>query len=668
MKMETETRAHRKKWRTIRLLMFTSILAIGAFGALFLSFIIYIKILGPPPLAIPQSTLYYANDGSVIGESNSGEKRYWIKLDEISPSTIEAAIAIEDRTFYHHSGFDFKRIVGAVVANVTAMKKVQGASTISQQYARNLFLTMDKTWKRKISEAIYTIRLEGNYSKDEILEGYLNTINFGHGAYGIEAASQFYFGKNAKDLTIAEGAMLIGIPKGPSIYSPIINYEKAKKRQLLILKSMQEMNVITEETAKAAAEENLIFTGKHPHHRADSAPYFYDIVKKELLTTVGLDERVLALGGLKVFTTIDPKQQEIAENVMKETFAEDSEIQVGFAAMDPKTGFVTALIGGRNYDESPFNRATQAVRQPGSTMKPLLYYAALERGFTPSTLMRSEPTTFTFDGNSEYTPHNFNNRYANSEVTMAQALAVSDNIYAVKTHLFLGEKVLVDTVHKFGITSDMEPVPSLALGTSGVKVVELLNAYSMLANGGKKVEPIFIQKVVDYRGKVIYEIEEKEEQVLNPDLAFIMSQMMTGMFDSKLNGYATVTGASIANQMSRVYAGKSGSTISDSWMAGFTPGLASVVWTGYDQGKEITLTADKVYAKNMWIRFMERAIEGQPEKLHTFRPPVGVTAVPVDPSNGKLATNLCPVFRLTYFVKGTEPEEICAEHLLTGPN
>ncbi|MBW8350024.1 PBP1A family penicillin-binding protein [Bacillus sp. IITD106] len=666
--METETRAHRKKWRTIRLLTFTSILAIGALAALIFSFFIYIKILGPPPLSIPQSTLYYANDGSVIGESNSGEKRYWVTLNEISPSLIDAAIAIEDRTFYNHYGFDVKRIFGAIAANVKSMKKVQGASTITQQYARNLFLTMDKTWKRKISEAIYTIRLEGNYSKDEILEGYLNTINFGHGAYGIEAASQFYFGKNAKDLTVAEGAMLIGIPKGPGIYSPLINYEKAKKRQLLILKSMQEMNMITRETAKEATKEKLIITGKHPHHRADFAPYFYDAVKKELLTTVGLDEKVLAHGGLKVFTTLDPRQQDIAEKVMNETISKDSDIQVGFAAMDPKTGFVTALIGGRDYDDSPFNRATQAVRQPGSTIKPLLYYAALEHGFTPSTLIRSEPTTFKLDGASEYKPHNFNNQYANGEVTMAQALAVSDNVYAVKTHLFLGERVLVDTVKKFGIESKMTAVPSLALGTSGVKVVELLNAYSMLANGGKSIEPIFIQKVVDYRGKVIYEVEQQEEQVLKPELAFIMSQMMTGMFDPKLNGYATVTGASIANQMSRVYAGKSGSTKSDSWMAGFTPGLAAVVWTGYDQGDEITLTADKVYAKNMWIRFMEQSIEGQSEKLHTFGPPAGVTAVPIDPSNGKLATNLCPVFRIMYFEKGTEPDEACTDHLLTGPN
>ncbi|WP_069201793.1 transglycosylase domain-containing protein [Bacillus niameyensis] len=662
--MEAEIKTRKKKWRNIRLLTYCSFIAIGIFSILLLSFIIYIKVLGPPPLAIPQSTLYYAADGTVFGESNSGEKRYWVELQDISPNAVNAAIAIEDRTFYSHHGFDFKRIGGAVLANVKSGSKVQGASTITQQYARNLFLTMDKTWKRKISEAAYAARLEFHYDKDQILEGYLNTINFGHGAYGIEAASQFFFGKNADELTLAEGAMLMGIPKGPNIYSPLKNEEKARNRQLLILREMKRSGFISPEEEKAAANERLVYIGKHPYHKPEIAPYFFDAVKKELVTTVGLDERAVELGGLKVYTTMDLEQQKIAEKVVGESISEQSDIQVGFAAMDPKTGFVTALVGGRDYMESSFNRATQAVRQPGSTIKPLLYYAALERGFTPATLLRSEPTTFTYDdGKSQYTPQNFNNKYAKEEITMAQALALSDNIYAVKTHLFLGEDVLVKTVKDFGIHSKMTQVPSLALGSSGIKVLELLNAYGMLANGGKKLEPVFIKRVENQEGKVIFEAEEISEQILDPNLAFVMSHMMTGMFDPKLNGYATVTGTSIASQMSRVYAGKSGSTNSDYWMAGFTPGLAAVVWTGYDQGNEITLTADKLYAKNIWIRFMEQSIKGQPEELHVFKPPSGVEAVPLDPHNGKWATNMCPVFRLTYFVKGTEPEEFCTDHL-----
>ncbi|MEK3888547.1 transglycosylase domain-containing protein [Bacillus sp. FSL K6-3431] len=657
--MEAE-KVTRRRWRNARLLTFTSILALFVVAILLFSFYLYLKILGPPPLAIPQSNLYYAEDGSIIGESNSGQKRYWVPLDEISPNTVHAMIAIEDRTFYDHHGFDVKRIGAAVLANLKAMKKVQGASTITQQYARNLFLTLDKTWKRKISEAFYAMRLEINYDKDEILEGYLNTISYGHGAYGIEAASQYYFGKSAGDLSLAEGALLAGIPKGPGIYSPLISFEKAKKRQLLILDAMKETGVISKQQLNTAAVEKLTFIGKHPHHRAESAPYFYDAVKKELLTKVGLDDRVVALGGLKVFTTLNPRQQEIAESIVKETIADSSEIQVGFAAMDPQSGFVTAMIGGRDYDESNFNRATQAIRQPGSTIKPLLYYAALEQGFTPSTLLRSEATTFKFNDNrSEYAPHNFNNQYENREITMAQALAVSDNMYAVKTHLFIGQTTLVHTMKKLGITTDIAQVPSLALGSSGVKVTELLNAYGIFANGGKKIEPILIQKVEDYRGKVIYEAKQNHEQILKPQLAFVMSHMMTGMFDMKLNGHATVTGASISSQMKRLYAGKSGSTNSDSWMAGYTPGLAATVWTGYDKGSEITLSADKLYAKNIWIQFMERAITGQPEGLHTFKPPLGVEPIPIDPVTGKIATQSCPTFRLMYFVKGTEPEEFC---------
>ncbi|MBS4206832.1 PBP1A family penicillin-binding protein [Bacillus sp. FJAT-50079] len=662
------TRRSRRKWRTIRLYSYAALILSVVAACLLFSVYLYIKILGPPALAIPQSTLYYANDGAIIGESNSGQKRYWVHLDEISPNVKDAVVAIEDRTFYSHFGFDIKRIGGAILANAKQMDKVQGASTITQQYARNLFLTMDKTWKRKLSEAFYALRLEVNYDKDEILEGYLNTINFGHGAYGIEAASQFYFGKSAKDLSLAEGAMLSGIPKGPSSFSPLHSYEKAKNRQLLILDAMVDTGAISQRQADIAGKEELNFTGEHPHHRAESAPYFFDAVQKELVTTVGLDERMVSLGGLKVFTTLDERQQKIAEEIVKETISDQSELQIGFTAMDPKTGFITAMVGGRDYDESPFNRATQAVRQPGSTVKPLLYYAALEHGFTPSTLLASEPTTFKLDGNAEYTPHNFNNEYANREITMAQALAVSDNIYAVKTHLFLGQDVLVDTMKRFGISTNINQVPSLALGTSGIKVTELVNAYSILANGGRKVEPTLIQRVEDQDGKIIYEANSNDEQILNPQHAFVMSQMMTGMFDTKLNGYATVTGASISSQMRRLYAGKSGSTQSDSWMAGFTPGLAAAVWTGYDQGEDLTLTEDKVVAKNVWIRFMEQAIEGQMEQLHEFKPPSGVEVLPIDPETGKIATEFCPVFRLTYFKKGTEPTEVCTDHLPIAPN
>lgn len=469
---------------------------------LLLSLLIYAKILGPPPLVVPQSTLYYSNDGNVIGETDNGQKRYWAGMDAISPQLIQATVAVEDRQFYTHNGFDIKRIGGAILADIQAMSKVQGASTITQQYARNLFLGHDKTWSRKFNEAFYTIRLEMNYSKKEILEGYLNTIYYGHGAYGAQAASQYYFGKDALDLTLAEASMLAGIPKGPSNYSPLDDLEKAKSRQKVVLQAMKNKSYISERKITEALQDPLTLKGEHGTVTNKTAPYFQDAVKQALKSQLHLDDRTIELGGLKVFTTLDEAQQAVAEDVVSTTIPDSSGIQASIVAMDPATGEVRALVGGKDYAESPFNRATQAVRQPGSTMKPLLYYSALENGFTPSTTLKSETTTFTFDdGHSSYTPHNYNHQYAEGEITMAQAIALSDNIFAVKTHLFLGEQTLVDTARRFGITAKMAAVPSLALGTSGVRAIEMVNAYSILANGGKKVKPVFIKKVENQKGK-----------------------------------------------------------------------------------------------------------------------------------------------------------------------
>ena len=550
-----------------------------------LSLWMYAKILGPPPIAVSESTLYYSDDGRVIGETNSGQKRYWVPIESISPYLVQATVAVEDRQFYSHKGFDMKRIGGALLADIKAGAKVQGASTITQQYARNLFLDHDKTWKRKWNEALYTIRLEMNYSKKDILEGYLNTIYFGHGAYGVEAASHYYFGKNAKDLTLAEASMLAGIPKGPSSYSPIVNLEKAKARQKIVLTSMVNQNNITKAELEKAIRTPLSFNGEHPITNNQIAPYFQDAVKQVLTTQLQMDERTIEMGGLRIYTTLNEKQQALAEDAFAKIIEKSSDIQAALVAMKPGTGEVAALVGGRNYQESPFNRATQAIRQPGSTIKPLLYYAALENGFTPSTTLTSEVTTFPFDdGKSSYSPKNFNHQYANADITLAQAIALSDNIYAVKTHLFLGQKVLIETAKRFGLTTKMDEVPSLALGTSGARIIEMVNAYSILANGGKKVQPVFITKVENHKGEVLYQRKKENEQILDPDQAFVMTQMLTGVFDEKLNGYTKVTGSTIAKQLTRPYAGKSGSTSTDSWIIGYTPQLVSGVWTGYDQG------------------------------------------------------------------------------------
>lgn len=652
----------RNAGKYLRALVICSLIGSALVVCLLIGIFIYAKILGPPPLAVPQSTLYMASDESIIGESHTGEKRYWADITDISPDLIHATIAIEDQSFYEHHGFDYKRIAGALLADLKAMAKVQGASTISQQYAKNLFLDQDKTWTRKIKEAFYTLRIEMSYTKEQILEGYLNTIYYGNRAYGAQAASQFYFGKDAADLTLAESAMLAGIPKGPSAYSPLASFEKAKQRQKLILTSMVGNQYITKKEMANAFNEELTFVGEHQYYVNTIAPYFQDAVKAVLKSQLDLDERMIELGGLRVYTTLDRQKQEIAEKTIEEVMTENTSMQVGLVSMNPKNGHVEAMVGGTDYEESSFNRALQAIRQPGSTMKPLLYYAAIKQGFTPASTVMSKPTTFRFDdGQSTYAPHNYNNKYADGDITMAQALALSDNIYAVKTHLFLGEETLVKTAKDFGIQSKMAKVPSLALGTSGLRVTELANAYSMLANGGKRTDPVFITRVEDYKGDVLYEAKGSNEQVLDKDTAFVVTEMMTGIFDQTLNGYASVTGSTISNQLTRPYAAKSGSTETDSWMAGFSPQLVTAVWTGYDDNQTIDLVKEKAFAKEIWGNYMEDAHQGLP--IRQFTPTKNTVGVYVEPSTGKLATENCPAKRLTYFIKGTEPTEYCSLHL-----
>ncbi len=658
--MEVIANNQRNTFKYIRAALFIGLFLLLLLGITILGLIIFEKTEGAPPLTVPQTTIFYANDGTRIGEVSNGEKRYWVNLKDISPYVVNATLAIEDRKFYNHFGFDIKRIVGAGLMDLKTMTKAQGASTITQQYARNLFLVHNKTWSRKFQEALYTIRLEANYSKKEILEGYLNTIYYGHGRYGIEAAARYYFGKPAKNLTLAEATMLVGIPKGPSYYSPLINKNKAGERQKVILQEMKEATFITNGDIQKALHEKLVYTSDSTKVNGTIAPYFQDAVQYALEHETGISKETIKSGGLHIYTTIDTKLQVVAEKSVATTISKQSKLEAALVSIDPTSGEVKALIGGRNYDKSSYNRATQAKRQPGSTFKPFLYYAALEHGFTPSTQVRSEPTTFTFDaGRATYTPRNFNNYYANDTITLAQAIALSDNVFAVKTNLAIGEDTLVQTAKQFGVTSPLHPLPSLALGTEPVRVIEMVNAYGMLANGGKYISPVFIKKVTNYQGDILYEQKQENKQKLDEATAFVTTELMTGMFDAKLNDYTTVTGTVIANKLTREYAGKSGTTATDSWMIGYTPQLVTGVWTGYDRNATLDRLDERQYAKQIWSDVMEKGLQNEP--LQTFSPPEGVVGVHVDPDSGKMATEGCSG-RLTYYLAGTEPTEYCPIH------
>ncbi|MFB5663231.1 transglycosylase domain-containing protein [Alteribacillus sp. HJP-4] len=641
-----------------RLTLFTGVA--GLFSAILI--ILYALALEAPPVQIEQSTLYYGADGSVIGEHQNGNKRYWVELEDMAPEVEQAVLAIEDREFYKHNGFDFPRIASAIAANLQSMSKAQGASTISQQYARNLFLSHDKTWSRKLEEAFYALRLEAHYEKEDILEGYLNTIYYGHGAYGIEAASRLYFDKSAGRLSLAEAALLAGVPKGPSYYSPFSYPDRALDRQKIVLASMETTGAISSEERRVAEQETLSFAA--PGRLADEriGPYFQDHVESLLAEEYDIEPGVVDRGGLHIYTTLDPKLQRIAEKRVKLEIPNGSELQGALVSLDPNTGDVRALAGGKSYEESAYNRVTDAARPPGSAFKPFLYYAALEKGFTPLTSFKSEETEFEVGENGEtYAPGNYGQRYADDFITMAEALAVSDNIFAVKTHLFLGPDALVDAAKKAGIQGKLSPLPSLALGTQNVNMLNLAAAYSPFANGGNAVTPRFIQKVTDSEGNVLVETKPEKMQVFDEQKAYVMADMMRGMFDVNMDSYTSVTGASIAHLINRPLAGKSGTTDFDSWMVGFAPQLSTAVWVGYDDNREMNHAEEGQISKRIWSQFMSEGL--QDELKMAVPPPDDIVKLDIDPETGLLGSEECGPSRAIAFEKGTEPVKSCTDEL-----
>ena len=609
----------------------------------------YAKLSPKIEIKNANSFMLFDSDNEVFFQGSGS--REWISLDDISPYLIEATINTEDKNFYKHIGFDYLRILKAMVVNITSGTTSQGASTITQQYAKNLFLDFDKTWKRKWDEMWYTIEIESHYSKDEILEGYLNTINYGHGKYGIETASKYYFGKSAKDLTLAEAAMLTGIPKSPSNYSPFVNLEKATQRQQMILKNMYDDGVISEAEYNKALDEELKFVGEEEEDELESVMYYQDAVIEELKSLKEIPESFLETGGLKVYTSLDMEAQKQLEETVKNTMP-DSDLETASVMVNPNNGRVIALVGGKDYSKSEFNRATNAKRQVGSTMKAFLYYAALENGFTASTTFTSEETTFTFNNNQSYSPQNYNGTYGNKPISMATAIAYSENIYAVKTHMFLGEDTLIDMAKRLGITSKLDEVPSLALGTSEIGMLEMAGAYSAFANEGYKVTPHFITKVVDKEGNVLYEADEEKDLILNSSLTFILSNLLTATYDANFIDYNYPTAVNLASRMTHKYALKSGTTNTDNWYIGYNKDIVTAVWCGYDDARDLKSSEYK-YAQNIWLNTMEGYMKDKDDEW--YKQPDNVVGVLVNPITGKPATDSDEKKIIEYYVKGTEP-------------
>ncbi|MBP3460864.1 MAG: penicillin-binding protein [Bacilli bacterium] len=607
---------------------------------------IYAKI--SPKLAINSANGYYLYDKD--DKLFNGNNDEWINLNNISPNLINATISIEDKNFYKHQGFDFLRIIKAMETNIMNKKTVQGASTITQQYAKNLFLDFDKKWSRKIEEAWLTIRLEVHYSKNEILEGYLNTINYG-GVYGIENASKYYFDKSAQDLTLAEASMLAGIPKSPSNYAPTINEKKAKKRQKLILQAMVNNGYITKEEMDEAYNTELEYLGIKENDNHSTLMYYQDAVLKELKNIKEIPSSFLETGGLKIYTTLDNKTQDLINSTVKK-YLKDSDLETAIVVMNPNNGEILGITGGKDYNKSQFNRVTDSKRQVGSTMKPFLYYSALENGFTSTTTFTSEKTTFTFSGNKTYSPKNYNDVYANKPITLAAAISYSDNIFAVKTHLFLGEDTLVDFAKRVGITSKLEPIPSLALGTEEINILEMMKGYSSFANEGYKVSPHFIKKIEDMNGNTLYEFKEEKEYILNKSITYILSELLSNCYNKNLIDYNYPTCINIAPKITKKYAIKTGTTDTDHLIFGYNPDLLIGGWIGYDNNN-LTTDKDGTVLKNIWVEIMEGYFKDKDESW--YKTPSNVVGVLVDPINGEIADSNTKKATIMYYIKGTEP-------------
>ena len=609
-----------------------------------------------PEPAPPLSTRIYDCRDNLLALRYE-ENRVQVPLEQVSEYLVKATLAVEDRRFYRHRGFDPAGLARALLNNLKGRHTSQGGSTITQQLAKNLFLSHERTLARKIKEALYTIHLERRYYKDEILEMYLNTIYYGHSAYGVEAASQTYLGKNAGELSLGEAALLAGLPKGPSCYSPYENPEAAEQRQRTVLNQMLSAGFIDEGEKERALQEDL---NLRELSADEKAAYFLDYaINSELAALFDGNLEPLYRGGLEIYTTVDPEMQQIAQEIIASIPTlrlEESGIrqpQGALVAMEPDTGFIRAMVGGRDFRETGLNRVL-ALRSPGSAFKPFVYAAALEKGFTAADRVRCEETTFDEAGLAEpYTPTDFGGCFHNRELTIREALAKSCNIAAIKVHEQIGKERAVEMAGRLGISSPLGAHFSLALGACEVSLLELTAAFAPFANGGFRIDPLVIRKVVDPRGRILLENQPHREQVLDPAVSFLITDMLKGVLAE--GGTAAAAGSILE----RPAAGKSGTSqdSKNAHMIGYTPQLLAGIYVGDDHEIPIDCSGGGAAAP-LWAWFMKMALEGS--EAPDFKMPGGITRRTICPESGLLRGPYCPDPGIEeYFITGTGPAEEC---------
>ena len=631
-----------------KILLLTKIFIFSFFSIIIiiLSFYVYAFITPKFNINTSKSITYYDKYGNDLFKER--DKNDYVELNNISDYVKNSIVSIEDKNFYNHKGFDYLRIAKAVLVNLKSKKLKEGASTISQQYVKNLYLTFNKTWERKIQEALLTLELETHYSKNEILEGYLNTIDFGAGNYGIKEASKYYFNKEPKDLSLAEASIIVGIPKNPSYYNPVTNYKNAKERQKNVLISMVKNKYISKDEMNKVFNEPLNFYAKNDKVELSSIYYYRDAVLKELSNIKEIPSSLLDMESLKIYTNLDKDvQKNLENNIDKEM--KNSSLQVASIVITPSNGKIVALIGGKDYSKSQYNRAYSSRRQVGSTIKPFLYYSALENGFTPSSTFLSERTTFNL-GDTMYSPKNAGNVYANKNISMLSAIAYSDNIYAMKTHLFLGTDSLSKITKKVGIKTEVKENASSALGTTEINMIDYSNGFITLANEGKHETPHLIEKITDNNGKILYEYKYNNDYILNKKYVYILNNLLTSTYNYSLINYTSPTLVSISNDLKGKYAAKSGSTKTDYWTVGYNKNYLMLVWAGNDDNSEVKSKDSKI-TKKIWAKTISTIKDNKNE---WYDIPKGITATAIDPISGEINSNgfVC------YYEKGSEPNYI----------
>ncbi|MFW6236939.1 MAG: penicillin-binding protein 1A [Desulfosudaceae bacterium] len=583
------------------------------------------------------------------------EKREPVDAADIPPVLADALVATEDNRFYAHSGIDLKGILRAAVMDLLAGEFVQGGSTITQQLAKTLFLTHQKTLLRKLKEAILAVQLERRYTKKEILTLYLNQVYFGSGTYGIKSAAALFFGKDPSRLTIAECALVAGLPKSPSRFSPLVNPELAIQRRNIVLRQMREHQVITDQEYKTARKEPLRLA--EGIRNVARAPYFISYIKPFLENTVGAEK--LYKGGLTVHTTLSASLQSMAETALaggvaalEKRMAErglPDKPQAALVAVDVRTGGISAMVGGRDFGDSPYNRATRARRQPGSSFKPILYACALGHGFTQATTVLNTPVVFEGAGRQDtWEPDNFSQTYS-SEMTLREALARSKNIPAVRVMNKLGPASVADFAARLGIASPLSPYLSLALGTSEVTLLELTGAYAVFPRRGQRIKPYGVSRILDRDGRVIWQARPIVRQVMPADDAAIITDMLQAVI-------AEGTGRS-ARDILCPLAGKTGTTdhYRDALFVGYSRKIAAGVWTGTDNYS--TLGKPETGARAalpIWKDFMEKAVTAT--GCLPFDRPGNVIPVKIDPSTGKQVPARVDGGVYALFKKGSEPD------------